>query len=264
MAERMSGGWARRTQVDTAAPLKPPVDPEHIAPTATPEYQDMSPLWVNSAPAPLLPVEFEPQATPGLPTGLGPVDHTPVSHDYGVGVGPGLTVLESQDQMGLWHQDDQGAVAEHAWVAAVQRDGQPHLEVSYDQQLSGDSPQTLQLERSGIGQPNDPEATLRGPARRFKRWYDRYIDMHRYPTDRRPLTPKHAYMAPPQPAVPNGTQNDSPWPTSVTFRTNPQDRYVVPVMRRTPGSWDADATTDGTASALAGASTSYGLTSYGL
>lgn len=274
MAERYSGAWTRRTQTDRQAPLAPPLDPEHTTPTATPEYVDMAPMWVSNVAAPDLPAEMMPDPTPMMPTGWGPVDHTPVDHNFGMGVGAGLSTLEAQDLRGVWHQVDMGAPAAKEWQPAINRDGQPRLEIQYGQQLSGDSPQTLQLERTGIGQPNDPEATARRPSDRQKRWWDRYqgrkthdpgaIGPSTWDAAYRPQATRNAYSAPPQPPVAGGTQLDSPYATSVTDQPWTQDRFVGGQVRRIPGAWDESMTTDGTVATMAGAPNDYGLPAWGL
>lgn len=258
MAERYSGAWSRRTQADTVAPLKPGIDPEHLDPTDNPEWVNQPPGWVSTVDSPILPDEMYPMADPPMPTGEGPIDYAPQDHSYGMGFGPGLSVMEAQDLRSYWHSQDDGSYAAGAWQAMVDRDGQPHLEVTEDGMPGGDSPQTLQYERTGVGQPNDPDARV---GKRFKRWYDRYIDYHRYDTDRRPLTPVQAYTAQPQPPVPNGTQLDSPYHTAATGYWGPPDRFVAPQMRRVPGDWAEPITTDATDSP---SPVGFGLTQYGL
>jgi hypothetical protein len=259
----MSGAWSRRYRQDPQAPLQQQIDPEHLNPTDNPEFVQTPPAWMNSAPAPQLPGDMLPGAEPGLATGIGPVDHTPLDPSYGVGPGPGLTTLESQDVRGIWHSDDQGAYAARAYITPIAVDGAYHLEVSYDQQPGGDSPQTLQLDRTGIGQPNDPEATARGPAKRWKRWRDRYIDMHRFPVQMRPAESRYARPNPTSPPVNNGGPTDSPYDNSVGWLAGPADRFVAPLVRRTPGAWDETLATDGTNQTIMGSVNAYGLPSWG-
>lgn len=260
----LTGAWSKRYRQDPQVPLKPAIDPEHMEPTDNPEFQQTPPSWMSTAPAPLLPMDMLPGADPSLATGIGPIDHTPLDPNYGPGPGPGLTTLENQDIRGQWHSIDDGAYAARMYQAPITVDGAYHLEVSYDQQQSGDSPQTLQLDRTGIGQPNDPEATARGPAKRWKRWRDRYIDWHRYAVEMRPAEQRYAVPNPARSAVTAGnTQLVSPFGNSVGFLAGPADRFVPSLVRRAPGPWDEALSSDGTASTIAGTVNAYGLTVWG-
>ena len=258
------GAWARRTQTIQEQPLQAAIDPEHLTPTDNPEYSGLRPMWVNTAPAPVLPTDAVGVQITTMHGGIGPVDKTPLDHGYGMGSGPGLDTLASQDYRSAWHSDDQGSNAALRWNPMMDRDdrpGSPHADFIPHDPAGGDSPQTLQLERTGPGQPNDPNARA---GRAFRRWRDRYLEMHRFRTEMRPLTPRYARGAQPQPAVPDGTQITSPYATAVTQHLGVIDNFVAPMMRRTPGPWDESMTTDGTSQTIAGASNNYGLTSWGL
>jgi hypothetical protein len=258
---KYTGAWAQRAATPTpAVPLKPGPDPEHLTPTDNIDVAAGNPLWVASAPAPDLPTALtaEPFGTPI--GGGGPIDMTPDDPNFGVGSGPGLTTLESQDIRGFLMSDDRGAVAARHYQASIDRDGAPHVAIIPDVPLDGDSPQTNELQRSGVGQPNDPFART---GRRIKRWYDRYIDMHRYPVEQRPMYVVNASGSREQPAVPGGTQYDSPWATPGPYRATP-DSFVSPQVRRTPQPWDVPMTGDGTAMQLAGDPGAFGLGSWGL
>jgi hypothetical protein len=259
-----SGAWARRTQVDLASPLANPLDPEHLNPTDNPEYTQMRPLWANSAPAPVLPAEMiDPQITT-MAGGIGPVDRTPIDHAYGMGTGPGLSTLQSQDYRSAWHMDDQGANAALRYQPMVDRDdrpGSPHADFIQHDPFGGDSPQTLQLERTGPGQPNDPNARA---GKAFRRWRDRYMDPHRWSPEMRPLVPRYARGAQAQPAVPDGNQMTSPYATAVTEKLGVIDKFVAPLVRRQPGPWDEGLASDATGDTIVGALDNYGLTKWGL
>lgn len=250
--------WGRKAATPTPlVPLKPPVDPEHLTPTEDDPDRYGNALWQESAPgAPYLPDDMV--AVPvGSPVGGGgPVDHTPEDHSYGVGVSPGLTQAESRALMLPWHEDDQGAVAARQWQPTTDRQpGEgPHAAVLYDTPGDGDSPETLQYERTGVGQSIDPFARV---GKRIKRWWDRYIDMHRYGVEYRPMVIRNAYTGREQPPVPDGTQLDSPWPTPGPFRAT-ADAFVNPQLRRTPSPWDEPLTTDGMGTSELGA-TVWGL-----
>jgi hypothetical protein len=268
MYDRYSGAWDRRTEAPEQVALKPQPDPQHLTPDPDPNNTGFTPMWVNSAGAPLLPEEIE-AATRArqLATGLGPVDNTPESHFYGRGVGPGLTTLEAQDVMGPYHEDDQGAVAAHAYVAMVDRDdapGSPHADLTFGEPGNGASPESLRMLETGVGAPYDKGLSREG--RWFRRWRNRTIDMHRYPVDMRPLTPRTAYIAPNQPAMSNDrrTQIDSPFATAATYHAGPSDSFVQQVVRRQPRNWADPLSTDGTRDEAGLAAQSYGLRNYGL
>jgi hypothetical protein len=264
--DRYSGAWARRSETPEQVPLKPAIDPQHLTPEPTPEFTGMTPLWVNSAGAPLLPSEIEAATrAKSLPTGDGPVDNTPESHFYGRGTGPGLTTLQAQDVMAPWHEDDQGTVAANAYVAMVDRDdapGSPHADLTFSDPGNGASPESVRMLETGVGAPYDKGLSREG--RWFRRWRDRHIDMHRYPVDLRPLTPKVAFVAPAQPAMADPTQLDSPYATAATNHMGPRDTFVQQVVRRAPRNWADPLSTDGSRDESGPAAQSYGLRTYGL
>jgi hypothetical protein len=172
-------------------------------------------------------------------------------------------VLESQAQSGYWHSLDDGAVAAQAYVHPIMRDGTPHVDLVLDEIGHGDSPQTTRLKITGVGAPEDKGLSRR--ASRIQRWYDRYIDMHRYPVVQRPLAETYSRPQRGQVAVPDGNQYDSPYntyPSQLGLGTN--DRFVGQLVRRAPGAWDEPVSSDGTASTIAGANAGYGLTNWGL
>lgn len=265
--QSITGGWARRNVVKVPAALVPPIDPEHMHPTDNPQYVGMNPVWQENTAAPALPDEvLGQQAWQEAPVapGIGPVDHTPEDHAYGMGTGHALTTLEAQDLRMEWHNDDQGAVAAQAWVPEKDRDGTPIRVDLVDQLADGDSPATLQLGRTGIGQPNDPEATARQPSRRERRWWDRYIDMHRYDAIPTPVQPQYARPTPGREAVPNGNQLVPPYGNNVAFPPSQSltpDKFIVQTVRRIPGDWVDMQATDGTEQVLQ-AGTQYGLTTW--
>lgn len=259
--------WDKRTLNVSEAALKPGPDPQHSDPDPTPEYQQMTPMWVNSAGAPLLPEEIEAATRArSLQTGDGPVDETPQSHFYGRGVGPGLSTIESQDTMAPYHEDDQGSVAANAWVAYPDRDdtaGSPGVDIYFGEPGNGASPETLKFEEEGVGAPYDKGVSRIG--RWTRRYRNRTIDMHRYPVDMRPLTPRAAYIAPHQPTIGiEGNQLDSPFDTAATYRAGTMDQFVPQVVRRQPRNWAEPLSTDGTGDEQSTSAQSYGLRTYGL
>lgn len=250
-----SGAWVLKSQTRPSVALQAPTDPEHLNPTEGEDHPGQAALWQNQAPAPDLPGQMEGGQYLQPPVPGGPVDNTPDDPNFGVGVGPGLTTLEAQEVRGALMSTDLGAYAAHRYAAGVDRDGAPHVQVLDDVPGEGDSPQTLEHKRTGVGTAGDPYARV---GRRIKRWYDRYIDMHRYDVELRPKYQRYATTVDqPQNAVAAGGQLVSPYPAFVG-RVGTPDSFVTPQDRRTPSPWDQAMTTDGTGQAA------YGLGSWGL
>lgn len=248
---RFTGGWAQRAHRPASdVPLKPDVDPEHLNPSDNPGLAGSSPMWEQNAHAPMLPAGYTDESFPSPVGGGGPIDHTPMSHELGAGVGHAQTQDEASQVRGHLMSMDYGAYAAKEWQPLTDRDGAPHVAIIYDTPGDGDSPQTLQLQRTGVGQPNDPHART---GKRQKRWWDRIIDMHRYGVEERPVYVRNAYDQPILPPVPDGNQLTSPYATQQWMGT--PDRFVVPQVRRTPTPWDAP-TDAGASYELAGASDS--------
>ena len=263
-ARRYSGAWGRKAATATlAVPLKQAIDPDHLQ--ASPSDPDLavgqSQLWVQSDVAPGLPTDLmaEPFGTPV--GGGGPVDHDVDDHDRGGAGDAPITQAQNREQLGPLHATDLGTVDARRWQPLTHRDGTPQATWVPDVPLDGDSPATLDLQRTGVGAPSD--GGLSRLARRLQRTWERFIDMHRYPVEYRPMYAKHAYTAPEQPATPNGTQLDSPWSTPGPYYATP-DSFVAPQVRRTPVPWDQPETGDGTAEQLAGVTGGYGLRAWGL
>lgn len=253
---RTSGIWATYAYQPPVVPVQAPIDPEHLTPSdALPG--GMTASWASTVVAPVLPDAVDGQVPGVVAVPGGPVDETPQDPNFGVGVGPGLTLEENQAIRTALMSDDRGAVAAHQWVPNTDRDGTWHVARIVDSQPDGDSPQTLQLERTGVGQPNDPYAR-KGTARE-KRWVDRVIDMHWWNPEYRPATVKNAITAQPASPVQSGGPLVSPFPANTGTPGTP-DSFVAPQERRTPQPWDTLMTTDGTASLLS----PDGLSSWGL
>lgn len=260
----MSGTWARRYTAPTQVPVQSPLDPEHLNPTRDVDQPGgkLAP-WQSTVAAPDLPAQLLPGSFGHqLDTGLGPVDHTPDDPNYGVGSLPGVTQDEAQDTVLPWHTEDYGAVAAQQWVATVDRDGQPRLEVMHNEPGHGDSPGQVVHESTGVGAVTDQGNSRRG--RREKRWYDRYIDFHRWDVSMGPSGTQYARGPSARTAVSSGGPNVSPYGNSVAYSAGPADRFVAPLERRVPGAWDAPLNTDGIQQTVAGATTQYGLTQWGL
>lgn len=255
-----SYAWSKPSEPTPAVPLVPGVDPEHLNPTPNLDYDDQQ--WKSSVNAPVFAdgIYVDPAAGGGMPSGYGPVDMTPGQtvntlgeygvpperSQHGVGVGPGITQGEASEIRGRLQSEDLGAVAAHQYHPLTDRfDGDgPHVALIDDTPGDGDSPATLQYQRTGVGQPNDPYART---GKRTSRWWDRVWDMHWFDVEMRPMTVKNAYTAQAQPAVVGGTQLDSPYPTSATGYATFQspDNFVNPQLRRSPDQWGQPLTSDG-------------------
>lgn len=257
---RYTGAWAQRpARPASDVPLKPQPDPEHLTPTDNPGLAGTNPLWMESDAAPTLPAGYtgEPFGTPI--GGGGPLDRTPDDPSFGVGVGHGQTTEEAQAVRGELMSVDLGAYAAHTWEPNTDRDGAPHVAIIYDTPGDGDSPQTLQLQRTGVGQPNDPFART---GKRFKRWWDRVIDRHFWDPSERPVHARYAYDQPILPPVAGGTQLDSPYATQSWMGT--PDRFVLPQTRRSPTLWLAPSDQAAAADAAAAAESEALMPAWGL
>ena len=259
-----SGAWLTQYKPVTQVDIHPGISGQHSKPSPNPNVMPgQIPHWQSTVVAPDLPVEIMPGSMPvHLETGIGPIDYEPdMGTGYGPGIAPGLSQLEAQDAAAPYHSTDLGAYAAHHWNRSIDRDGTPHLETIELQSNDGDSQAQVRYERTGYGQPIDPNVTL--GTGKIKRWYERFVDYHRWGAEFRPLRPRYARPA----ATTQVTMPDqyTPHTPSVTgYRPAPPDRFVAPQMRRAPGPWDEGITTDGTIANLAGVATGYGLTQYGL
>lgn len=254
------GAWLTQSQDYIPVPIQAPIDPQHLNPDPNPQFQGQPPDWIATAPAPDLPYGLMPPPVAAIPTGVGPVSHDPLNPMVGPGFAPGLTEPQSMDDTRSWHADDDGSYGAAHWHHMTDRDGQPHADILADVPMIGDSPQTLQLQRTGVGQPNDPNARV---GQRLWRWVDRKIDWHRWDVSFRPVRPRYAR---PQAAtqVMSPTQTTPHTPSIVGWDPSSPDRFVAGIVRRSPGNWDEPLTTDGTIRTITGAASAYGLTTYGL
>jgi len=256
------GAWATRARSVQLAPLVTDRNPEHLNPSPDPNLPPgHTPTWQQSAGSvPTLPDEVVArEAEPVLATGWGPVDHTPDDRDYGLGAQPGLSTEANQAARGVWHGDDQGTVAATHYVHPVMRDGAPHAAWIDHEPEPVDSMGQVEYQRMGVGAAHDPNA-VRG--KRLKRWYDRFIEMHRYPVEMRPYDPRYAK---PTAARAGGVvdQTMSPYPNASAQYSGPADRFLLPQMRRTPDNWVESQIQDGSAETVMMTAEGYGLGSWG-
>jgi hypothetical protein len=239
--------WSSRTTTANVAALVQPIDPQHSDPSPDLRWPDgQTPTWVSSVYAPSLPPEYtgEGFATP-VAAGGGPIDFTPISHDIGGGgVEHGQDTMEALDRRGELHSIDYGATEARRYIAFKDREPGTGPQHAFRENSAGhgDSPQTLELQQTGVDRPNDPYARL--GTRWLSRWWERPIDMHWWNVEFRPLLPKQAYTAPEQAPTPDGNQYDSPYVANGPFEATP-DRFVVPQERRQPVSWSQNLTEDG-------------------
>lgn len=240
--------------------LVAPTDVQHLAPD--PELVPGQVTWVADTLVPSLPDDMMGDQFLQLPLVGGPLDMEPVSHAYGLGVGPGLSDAENRAVTGPWHAEDKGSVQSRRWQATAARDGSYNVDVVPDE--AGDtSPQTVTLRHvTGVGQPNSPDART---GYRIQRWRDRYIDRHMWGAEKRPVYLRNAYVSPALPAPPASpaSQYTSPYPGggwSGQWGMGTPDQLVMPQERRTPRPWDESATTDPSSRAVA----DHGLGSWGL
>lgn len=257
------GAWVNRTRDSQLAPLVTDRNPEHLNPSPDPNLPPgHTPTWQQSAGlVPTLPDDVVARdADPVLATGWGPVDHTPDDRDYGLGAQPGLTTMQNQDLRGVWHGDDQGTVAATHYVHPKTRDGAPHAAWIDHEPEPVDSMAQVEYQRMGVGAVHDPNA-VRG--KRLKRWFDRFIDFHRYPVELRPYAPRFAEPTQARDAAADRDHTVSPYPNATAAYSGPSDRFLMPQMRRTPTNWVEGQIGDGSAETVMGVEAGYGLGSWG-
>jgi hypothetical protein len=241
----------------------PGIDQEHSRPTDNPEFVNTDPIWQSTVNAPILPEELYPGA--GYPPANfapgGPVDHTPWDHNFGMGVGAGLSLMEVQELRGYWHAVDMGTVEAESWVPEINTEDQYKRYEADDMIGQGNSPADLEKHILGVGAPNDPDARL---GKRQKRYSDRYIDRHMWDAHPTPVIPRYSRGVPERVANPDGTQIDTPYGNSLTTNVNSPDRFLQQQIRRAPEKPGQAWANDGTAPNVVGSVDQYGLTSWGL
>ena len=259
----LTGAWARRTVTPPVVPVHPEIDPQHSTPDANPEFVAQPPTWINSTPMPGLPGEILTQ--PGYPQGLiapgGPVNRTPLDHDFGPGAGAGITQQQAQELRGYWQGMDLGVIAHESDVPVKETENMYGLAEVDDMIGNGDSPQTLEYERTGVGRPNDPDAR-RG--KRQKRWSERYIDMHRWEVHPPPYDPQYAVPQPAIAADPNGNQYTRPFANNAAGPLGTVDSFVQQQIRRAPEGFGDAYAQDGTPQNIVGSVNAFGLPAWGL
>jgi hypothetical protein len=258
----ISGLWAARNVTATPAPLVPPVDPEHLTPSQNIEYVTEPPPWEASVTMPGLPSELVDLNEQGIPIapGAGPIDQTPLDHDYGIARAPGLTELESQDRARPWQEDDQGGPDRVLWHAQTDRDGTYQTIDLSGNVPDGASPMTVDLQIQGRGAASDPEATVKVLSRWARRFINRHFDDHRYNSEPNAVRPRFARPVPGSQAPAQASPLVSPFGNSVIYAAGPQDTFVQQQVRRQPEDWTANQATDGTEMNMPN---QYGLTVWG-
>lgn len=249
--------WVAARQAQAVPGFVQPTDPQHGQPAP-----DMVPgqiTWVADTLVPTLPPELMGDQMLQLPVMGGPLDLEPQSHAYGLGGGPGLDELQTQQVTDRWHEQDRGATAARRYQPVAARDGAYHVDIIPDGDADT-SPETVALRHeTGVGRPNDPHARR---AQRIWRWRERFIDRHMWGTSKRPAYLRNAYT-PPITDAPT-SQYSSPFPGGgvpwATGGMGTPDKLVAPQERRTPRPWDEAFTVDATDRAAA----DHGLGSWGL
>jgi hypothetical protein len=246
-----SGAWKKRTQTVRRVRLVAPIDPRHSTPEET---QD--PNYVDTTGAPALPEDVEGGQFTQQDVKSRYVDLTPPGE--GVGDLPGYDQASAREVSRIAHSRDYGAVSARLYAPAVDRDGTYNVSIVTNHDNAGDSPETLQFERTGVGSPNDPYARSN---KRIVRWRDRTIDMHWWGVEQRPKPIRTAQGSRELPPVPNRTQWVSPFAAG---RIEHPDNWQPAQERRAPREWGERTTTDGGEADAMSAASAYGLTMWGL
>lgn len=229
MASRYSGAWKTLNTTPYVSPnLTGSVPDQHHV---TPETEDNI-GWQQSTPSLGFPsLDNQSYATDFSPVGFGSAE--PLNHDYGIGIGAGLTDETAIAENTAAHNTDLGTVAALDTVVPFQRDGTYHIASQREPDFMPGSPGSLELQQTSRPEvsPNARRATF------VKRYFDRVFDYRRFEVDHRPRFVSTAYEAPISNAVVNGNQYTSPFPTSVSATVNNQT-IVPPDTRQVPTPWD--------------------------
>lgn len=251
-----AGAWKKATidQRGQAEPLVAPLDPAHLSPHDDPDlnYVDESGNLMPGLPDDLIGGQYEQPSVPVLY-----LDRTPEDPEFGPGDQPGISYAQARALAGQWQQIDTGAVAAREYESPGRREGTYEVIRVQNGDNAGDSPETVGLRwDTGVGSPTDFAARNNT---RIQRWRDRWIDMHWWTEEMRPLPVANAKTAPYLPFVGQRTSSTvSPYEGNLI--TDP-DNWQVPQERRAPRDWDEQLTTDGTDYDQA---TDFGLTVWGL
>jgi hypothetical protein len=168
----------------------------------------------------------------------GPVDHTPIDHTTGDGVGAALSDRDAQEQNAQWRQVDYNATAARRWARPVDVDYDNVAERLSEADPIGElgSMATVDL-HVGTNKASYPNTR---PGARIHRWRDRVMARHPFTTDHRPLYVPNAYASVPRPA--GDSYLVSPYPShghvNVIMEKAPQ-------LRRAPEPWGNAVITDG-------------------
>jgi hypothetical protein len=261
-AAQYTGAWKRAVVGVPKVPLKPGADPAHAGNdthTAADPSQGVA-YWQQDTMVPAIPADWLGDQYTQLPTIHGVYDSTPQDHGHGLGVGHGESVAAVQAERVDWHGEELGATETRRYQPMNTREGTNNVVMVDDNANAGNSPGYPQTRYDrGVGVGSDPGARV---GRRLFRWRDRTIDMHRWDPEGRAARARFAYSAPVQPAMPNGNQYVSEYPTQARFGEHgigTPDQFVTPVERRSPREWGEMQTTDGYTAA-----TDFGLRSWGL
>lgn len=239
------GGWKTLAKVPASQFSRTGTipDAQHDNPSANPG--DRRPNWVTEGGRyEYMPPELIEDVPLNDARGGGLVDGEPQSHDYGIGVGAGLPLMESMAQNAAGHATDLGSVAARKYTVPSDQDG------TWSRRLDAmprdgeyGSQGNIDLQKTSLP-ATSPNAADRESKRQVSLW-DRVFMRLTYQTDHRPLTVPTAYTAQPQPPASQGGQvASSPYATAATARVRVVNA-IAPQLRRAPGPWDESMTVEG-------------------
>jgi hypothetical protein len=254
------GAWRRATLPRSLVPGKPDIDREHSHPSPnldpTAAHQD----YVDTTGAPGLPVEWDQGQYAQDPVASAFFDHTPVSHEDGLGFLPGVDQPSAQAAGGAARSVDLGAPDVRDYDRPrYQGDGSSHVE-QLNVDLDGESPATLRYQFKGVGVDIDEFARTNRAIRRRPTGPPTY-DMRWYDESMRPKYAPAAHGSRVRPAVAGRLENTPPEGAGTILRP---DNWATPVARRLGPNWDTGLVTDGSESPSFGSADNFGLGSWGL
>lgn len=239
-----SATWNKKVVATNRALLGTAPDPAHAVVSAhDQEMNANAPFpdsWVSTTPNPGTVAQLEGESGNYVTAqGVqgGPVDHTPVDHAVGEGVGAGLTAAESQAQNAASHDTDYNATAARVWQRPGEVDYHNVAERLQEQAPIGQlgSPETVAL-HVGTNREAYPNQVV---GHRIHRWRDRVMQRIQWQTDHRPMYIPNAYAASDRPAGDGPYM--SPYPQLGHVHTVMEH---APQLRRVPESWGSAVTVD--------------------
>jgi hypothetical protein len=162
-------------------------------------------------------------------TSIGPVSTEPLSHAYGMGTDAALPANVARSVDVASHSTDYGTVAERRTLTPVTRDGNYSTTVTEQPPTPVGSMASVALQNTSSPEVSPNARHAKATVRTFDRPFMRRVLGVNY----RPMRVSTAYSAPSSPAVVDGNQYTSPFPTAVGNTVNNMT-VIAPQTREVP------------------------------